>query len=194
MTRVTAALLQRIEGLYTGLSQEYERVVADERLSQQRTSELAQVCHACNSRACQTCRCWLLSLHAVATLRRACQAQKLKEATAENAKLQSALVTANTRSEQQLLEVRAGVALDDAYRRRLQRRAAGPRAGAANTHESGCTTLAQSQSRFSTGRMVVQMEQLQASKRWLDKVVESKDVEIQAVHARVKESLVRAPP
>ena len=40
-------LAQRTEELYTSLSKDYERVVAEERLAQQRNSDLAQVsCHA----------------------------------------------------------------------------------------------------------------------------------------------------
>ena len=50
--QLISSLLQRIEALYTALTTDYERVVADERLAQQRTSELAQVRTArCSARA-----------------------------------------------------------------------------------------------------------------------------------------------
>ena len=37
----------------------------------------------------------------------------------------------------------------------------------------------------------LQIEQLQAGKRSLDRVLEAKDLELQAAHSRVKEAMVR---
>ena len=39
----------------------------------------------------------------------------------------------------------------------------------------------------------LQIEQLQAGKRSLDRVLEAKDLELQAAHSRVKETLVSTP-